>query len=347
MVVAAVATHPHYWHHIEPIWQALPEHLRGVVWDVNGAGWGERLSERGVKARWQRRRVALVASLMDAQRTPGALVYVEHGAGQSYDGDARSKRHASYPGGLEPSLERVRLFVCPNEQVAARWADAYPDAATVVAGSPRLDALALLRLGPVACEGAAAGAALSPVGQAGRQAPTVALSFHADLRLIPETTSALPHYREHLPAIVADLDRCGWRVLGHGHPRAWADLHSMWRRLGIEPVPDFADVVRRADVYVVDNSSTAYEAAALGIPVVMLNAPWYRRDVWHGLRFWNLLPGPMVDDPDHVVPGVVMALADPPEWQRLRTEATAAVYPLRDGRAAQRAADAICDLIGG
>ena len=45
---------------------------------------------------------------------------------------------------------------------------------------------------------------------------------------------------------------------------------------GIEYVPDFDDVLRRADVYACDNSSTLYEFASTGRPVVVLNAPWYR-----------------------------------------------------------------------
>jgi hypothetical protein len=50
---------------------------------------------------------------------------------------------------------------------------------------------------------------------------------------------------------------------------------KVFARAGIETIRNFADVIAWADVYAVDNSSTLFEAKALGLDVVYLDAPWY------------------------------------------------------------------------
>jgi UDP-N-acetylglucosamine:LPS N-acetylglucosamine transferase len=65
------------------------------------------------------------------------------------------------------------------------------------------------------------------------------------------------------------------------------DVERLWAELSVRFVPDFNDVVAQADVYITDNSSTLFEAAACGIPVVVLNGAKYRPTVRHGLRFWH------------------------------------------------------------
>ena len=78
-----------------------------------------------------------------------------------------------------------------------------------------------------------------------------------------------------------------WTVLGHGHPRILDQLMPVYEELGIEPAYTFEEVLDRASVYCCDNSSTLFEFASLDRPVVVLNPPWYRREVEHGLRFWE------------------------------------------------------------
>jgi CDP-glycerol glycerophosphotransferase (TagB/SpsB family) len=112
-------------------------------------------------------------------------------------------------------------------------------------------------------------------------------------------------------------------------------LDRRYRRAGINVVRDFADVCRQADLYITDNSSSLYEFAATGRPVVVLNAPWYRRDVHHGLRFWDAIPGPQVDHSRDLVPTVLKALET--DTTDLRESALAKVYAYRSG-AAERAA---------
>lgn len=134
-----------------------------------------------------------------------------------------------------------------------------------------------------------------------------------------------------------------YTVIGHGHPRAMADLAPWYRRAGIEVVADFADVCRRADLLVFDNSSVGFEFASTGRPVVVLDPYHYRRGVHHGLRFWDAIPGLVCADragvPDAVSLTAVVerALEDPPEAQEARERALELVCARRSG-AAERAA---------
>jgi UDP-N-acetylglucosamine:LPS N-acetylglucosamine transferase len=102
-------------------------------------------------------------------------------------------------------------------------------------------------------------------------------------------------------------------VLGHGHPRIMERLLPIYDALDIEPVYDFEEVLERADCYVCDNSSTMFEFASTGRPVVVLNPPWYRREVNHGLRFWEAAGvGVNCDRPQDLAGAVATALQDPP-----------------------------------
>jgi glycosyltransferase involved in cell wall biosynthesis len=134
-------------------------------------------------------------------------------------------------------------------------------------------------------------------------------------------------------------------VVGTFHPR-WGDaLLEPYRNAGIKVEPRFEEVMKRASVFITDNSSAGWEAMALGIPVVWLNAPWYRRDVEHGLRFWEFAnAGIEVDEPAALVAGVELALEDPVPVQRRRREAVKAIYGSLDGKAAHRAARAIEEM---
>lgn len=178
--------------------------------------------------------------------------------------------------------------------------------------------------------------------------PVIAFTFHWDCPLVPETRSAWPHYDRALPQLLTELDALGLDVLGHGHPRMWRTLARRWNQLGVAAVQELATVLDQADVLVADNTSALFEFASLGKPVVVLNAPWYRRDAHHGLRFWQHADvGVQVDGPELLVEAVCAALADPPVLAANRARVVEAVYPVRDGKAAQRAAQAVLELLTG
>lgn len=172
------------------------------------------------------------------------------------------------------------------------------------------------------------------------------MTFHYNGPLCPETRSA---YSEFFPAVAALSQRHDLTILGHGHPRLWEmgrpgrRLADRYRDAGIEAVRDFAEVCRRADVLVFDNTSAGFAFAATGRPVVVMNSARYDRRVRHGLRFWEAAGiGVNCDDPATLGDCIDEALADEPERQSAREEALNMVYAYRTG-AARRAAEVLMD----
>lgn len=316
---------PHYRAHLLPLWDALPGEVRGHRIDLD--------VDRGPETRHG---AVLVASWRDmgwaVRRGYQRIALLEHGIGQSYIGS----NNGSYPGGR--GREYVSLFLSPNEHAASRDRAAYPSARVEVVGDPRLDTVphkAGFNLSPANM------LLLSPslVVQ-----PTICVSFHWDWSHIPETHSAFAAYKNALPAL-----RERFHVIGHCHPKAVEAVTPWYRKLGIRYVADFDDVCRQADVYVAENTSTLYEFASTGRPVVVLNLPEYRRDVEHGLRFWAAANvGIQVDDPRRLADAVeeagqrddfrsfTYARGQWPDWDR--EAALNIVYAVRTNVAAAAAA---------
>lgn len=322
------ASLPHYAEHCWPVWEQLDRlGLCGASYAARSTAWWRSAAlprpspQRGVQP-------VLVASYADYQRTaPAPVVYLEHGAGQTYDGDEHSKAHPSYSSGKH--LERVVLFLCPNEVVATRRRAAYPNVPVEVVGCPKLDAWH------------ARDSRRPPT-----KSSTVAITFHWECPLVPETLSALRHYERHLRGVVRWAEGAGVDLIGHGHPRWWRHLRALWWGMGVEPVEHFGDVLERADVLAADNTSALFEFASVGRPVVVLNAPWYRRDVEHGGRFWRWADvGVQVDEPGELPAALELALADPTDVRQNRERVVAEVYPMRDGHAAERAAKVVAAVL--
>lgn len=314
MRISVYASEPHFAAHMQPVWQAIPEGRRGIFGAPAAVG---RTLEVATVARMPPMKDAvLVAGYGDLRRVrPRAAVYMEHGAGQTYTG---RRPHNSYAGG--PDRQNAGLLLCQSERVAAINEQAHPTIPTVVVGCPYL---------PPPRQ-------VSGVG-------TVAISFHWESGVCPEARGAWRHYAAGLPDAIRGMQAAGLEVLGHGHPRLWPTIWPFWRRLGVEPVREWGEVLARADVFAVDNSSAMYEAAAVGLGVVAMNAPWFRRDVHHGLRFWDQIPGPQIDGPDGL-PGAVQA-AVTPRWAAVARRVAAGVYRHVGARAAVEAAGAVVDWL--
>lgn len=317
------AAHRHHVRHLAPIADELER--RGVElrrWSKRGDSWPMvRAFER---ARFE---TAIVAGWTEARELPDArLVYVEHGAGQRYIGvDDRGYAGAH-------SLEHVELFLSPNERVSARWRARYPHAAVETVGIPALDPM----LGPGSTRVGA---------RPDTDIRTVAITAHWRCLVVPETKPALPYYEPALSSLLERLRASGLRIVGHAHPRALGEARRLWARLGVDFELDPDEILRSSSLLIADNTSLLYEAAAVGLPSLSLNAPWYRRDVHHGLRFWSHVPGLECDRTEELFDRTLEALEDAPSLRAKRDRAARRAYSLRDGAAASRAADAIERII--
>lgn len=335
-MIDALGYEPQFIDHLAPIWRALPD--RGTF-HVDPA-LVARARSRGVDpmptpvARTRPapspvggQRAALVASAGDIKVGRrlgyGRFVFVEHGIGQSYGARREDIRHASYAGGAD--RDDVELNIVPNETCARRWRAAYPRTPVAVVGCAKLDELPRKSFDPTA--------------------PVIAITFHwsVGLGISGYAGTAFGDFLPALPALAAR-----WPVLGHAHPKdRWPrEVGRHYARLGIEQVEDFADICRRADVLVADNTSVLYEFAATGRPVVVMNARHWSRRVSYGLRFWDAAGvGPNADRADELVGAVERALELRPEDIAAREAALDVVYAYRTG-AAERAAAAITAWLG-
>jgi hypothetical protein len=338
MPVDLICGEPQFLDHTAPVIHALPARLRGRV--LVEASLIPRARALGLNAeQWETPgppNPVLVASWRDIKRARKLgrqrIAFIEHGAGQSYSGGGHQEKdprcphcHPSYAGGR--GREGISLTLVPNEHSAGRFREAYPDMDVQVVGCPKLDTLPKREPGP---------------------GPVVAMSFHPNAYIgCSEADSAFRQYRNVIPQLSRHFS-----MIGHAHPLWAARVRPWFTRWSIPFVEDFADVCRLADVYAIDNSSTLFEFASTGRPVVVLNSRGYRPRMNHGLRFEGvsgcpITPGPhfcgaahvgvQVNDYTQLRPAIERAIADPPEQRAARETALDIVYAYRSG-AAKRAA---------
>lgn len=333
-MIDALAYERQFLDHIAPVWRALPDGLRGsFIVDPSLTRYARDLGidavpvprpmvDRGkpIPPNSGAYRPALVASYGDTKEARrlgyGPLAFIEHGAGQSYDSTLPTM--SSYAGG--PDRADTTLALVPNEYSAQRWRKAYPSSRVEVVGCPRLDDLPAREPGP---------------------GPVVAISFHFDGPRVPYGGTAL---HDGYGQVLAELAQ-RFTVIGHAHPKGhWPErMQRLYRAAGIPFVEDFADVCRQADLYICDNSSTIFEFASTGRPVLLMNASHWHRGRGPGLRFWDAAHvGVNVDRPRDLVAGVERALELRRDDVEAREDALEFVYAYRSG-GAERAAGAVVD----
>lgn len=265
----------HYCDHLYSVWKRLGPH-QGSAWQ-RGRKVREGFQPVGHSqldfANWAKKQdkteCYVVASYQDATNLFQAgfrnLIMMEHGCGQTYcnntDGSYISHERARY----------CKAFWMPNRR-ATELQQAVVQVPVFHIDSYRVQDLQQARQErPL----------LNPSNK-----PVVVVSFHGNLYGCAEQLGTSDDWWAngtlHLLAKQTEFD-----LMGHGHPRAAKDLADMWNQLGVPFVETFEEVIRMADIYITDNSSTLFEAAACDIPVIVLNGARYRPGVRHGLRFWN------------------------------------------------------------
>lgn len=306
--VDLVASMPHYESHLRPIWEALPDEVKGDIRTGTDAGHTP-----------PRNHVCLVASWKDMHLLRGLtkFIYVEHGAGQSYGGDEKSAHWPDYSASGGYRHMDVLGYICPSERVAKLWK--HPNVAVV--GSPKLDRFLANTVDPVE--------------------KTYSFTFHWPCKVAPEADTAYWHYASSMERIVDNFKDQGWTGYYHVHPKWDGTLDRPLAQMGLLPLVG-DDALLVPEVVFCDNSSLAFEAAALDRIIGWLNCPEYRRDVNHGLRFWDAaFPSISFDDPQQLLDLPLDVWAYSQHTSERSWDAAMMAYSHIDEFAADRAVDSI------
>ena len=319
-----LARKTNYIDHLAPVWNQFPRERRGLFYTdkPNLAYAVQELGEEGLTifdGKGIDGEFLLTCGYGDLlpNGTPIKRITMEHGIGHAFTSNA-------YPNG-RGKRDGVSLALLPNEYTERLAWKARLHTPTAVIGTPKTDEQA------------------NRYGVRLSDEPTLAIAFHWGGKDSdpPESGNALDHYKDILPELGKR-----YRVIGHGHPLAEAEFREVFAKAGIEYVGDFREVCRRADVYINDLSSTMYEFITTGKPVIVINAPQFRRDVQWGIRFWDYSDvGINVEQPDELFAAIDLTLA---EYQTIhiyqRMEAIQDLYPYF-GAATGRAIQVLCDYM--
>jgi hypothetical protein len=244
------------------------------------------------------------------------FILMEHGVGLSFE------THPGYGGG-QGLRRNVSLFLAPNQNIFDKTYKTYPTAPQVIIGTPKMDTIICQYPETI-------------------NDPVIGISFHWNGKAVcPEAGNALDYYMDILPELAKN-----YHIVGHGHPKIMHKLTPMYKGCGITDIEgDFERVMSRCDIYINDASSTLYEFTCTGKPVIILNAPWFRKTVHWGIRFWDYTDiGVQVDEPEQLIPAIERTIANPSEFCEQRRKAIDELYPYL-GQSAQRAAQAITTFI--
>lgn len=327
---------PHYLDHLAPIWLALDPCERGRLIAGSAQTWcyanelglpdlavtTSRLYPHGrATAVAGHQPHVLVASITDYRASGKArCVWVEHGAGQYYIDDPVDGARPP----TKAARRRVDLILAPGPDATDLFAEHCAGIPVVPVGCPKLDDIRRENIHAYVT-------------------PTVAVTFHWDPhKCAPERRSAYPHWAAAIHELPDVAAHWGWRLLATCHPKAAGHLLPVLEQAGYQ-LAGLDTILATADVLVADNTSAIFEATAVGARPVLLDAPWYRRDVEHGLRFWaHADVGPRIGSGSgaELAEAIGVALADHDSATRTRVRDMVYGGPV-DGLAAERAVTAM------
>lgn len=253
------------------------------------------------------------------------FILMEHGVGLTMTGNA------GYAGGLG-YRSICDLFLAPNEFIANKTAKVL-DTPQVVIGTPKLDEWEIVFNKKIMSDQSTKSNISDSV---------VCIAFHWNgSHVSPEAGNAFEQFKGVIPSIAKEF-----KVIGHGHPKERDHFKEYFDSIGVEYVEDFRDVMRRADVYVNDASSTLYEFLVTGKPVVMMNALHYRKSVNHGIRFWDYTDiGYQVSQPHLLLSTIKSTLTNPQKHAVNRKKAVEDLYP-HLGKSSALAVESIMKFVG-
>lgn len=326
---------PHFIDHMAPVWHAFPRELRGTFFvpkdlqeyahiagiDTFGLTPTDPAKPRVVGPQGTNPLYACAYKDLEYAWIRGKrkLILAEHGVGLT------PATFPGYAGGKGGIRKYISLFLVPNQHTFDKNRAAAPNCVQEIVGVPKLDKWAEWQ------------------NSIGNARPKVAIAFHWDGGFIsPEAGNAYTHYA----GILSKLnEQYGFELLGHCHPRAEEFFRPIYEELGIQYTNSFDYVMVTADLYINDCSSTMYEFLVTGKPVIILNAPQFRRDLRGQIRFWEYTNiGIQVDQPHELLPAIDYTLTHPDANREHRERAVEDLYP-NLGTAAQTAAEALANFV--
>lgn len=327
-----IASEFHFFTHLHPIWEALDPEIRGFFYYKKGMGRNINIPYCYKKPFKTKRELLekINLNLLDfflsasygnvslLKQEPIPMILTEHGIGQTY-----SSPHSSFANS-RIGKDNVFLFLSPNLINKQKYLEKDDNRPIEVIGVPKMDKWHNQDL------------------KKREKKPIVCLSFHWDSYIVPETRGTFSFYQ---PILEALNQNDHFSLVTHGHPRIINKVKRYSQDLGIETYDSFEEVLEKADIYACDNSSTLFEFASTNRPVVVLNAPWYRRNINHGLRFWDFSDiGYNCNKPEELEEVILKSLNEDQETRERREEIISILFPYR-GVAANRAAQVLEDFV--